>query len=162
MQHPNRTPLTAGFAKPLMQKIFWYIPGRIRSSSDESIGMSLDFCYCEFTHPFLWFKAGAAHTSVCLVRKKSRLGVMSRRKLEACRFQEEAAGSDVSPTCNEKTPALGSRRSNMEHQKNASWIVSQLSPLGASITYWIKRKLPAAQLKFHPVCSWSDSNKLGF
>lgn len=48
--------------------------------------MSLDFCYCEFTHPFLWFKAGAACTSVCLVRKKSRLGVMSRGKLETYSF----------------------------------------------------------------------------
>lgn len=51
-----------------------------------SIGMSLDFCYCEFTHQFLWFKAGAARTSVCSVRKKSRLGVMSRGKLEAYSF----------------------------------------------------------------------------
>lgn len=31
--------------------------------------VGIDFCYCEFTHPFLWFKVGAAHTSVWLERR---------------------------------------------------------------------------------------------
>lgn len=52
-----------------------------------------------------------------------------------------------------------------EHQKTwsfASWFISQSVLLEASVTHWIKRKLPTAQLRFCPVCSWSHSNKLGF
>lgn len=120
------------------------------------------FCYCEFPHPFLWLKAGAAPASVCLVRKKSSLGPCLEGSLEPSVFRRRLLGQTWLPPQGET--AAGSSRADMDHQKPgdlASWFISQLSPLGASITHWIKRKLLAAQLKFHPVCSWSDSNKLG-
>lgn len=104
---------------------------------------------------------------VCLVRKKSRLGVMSRGKLEAYSFlfRRRLLDQTCLPHATRKTSVVGNRRSNMEHQKTGdfgSCFVSQLSLLEPSITHWIKRKLPAAQLRFHPVCSWSDSKKFGF